>query len=1110
MKVPLSANPIVYKKHEYFVIWKNGKKKLVKSTVSPYFYSKDKIPNIRAKEKEITGYPLSNITRKRKFYQYKFRTRKQAKKWRGYENFSKPHEYIIRTRLDDTEFFKQYPNDDDLKFLFLDIEQLTKDDELFPAPTNLITSISFCDNSRDIKTYMIKKDSETDRHMILAFIKKFKEIDPDVIVYYNATYDIPRILRRCEALDIDTSLFSRTDREPYITRKKTPVIDGRLIYDPYTSVRADQSLTGNVTTKGLKDVSNYFGYKEERKPLTPKQMTEYIGTKTLADYNRDDVERLLLVFDVYWQNIEFNANDLKIPLSMSIDMNTTKLGMITIGDEYKKRNIIADGRNMDRFPEIFKRDKEEGEPNYQGALVGIYKHGKKLGKDVAISTYYKPMYKVDYSSMYPTIMSSFNLSPDTTTLVEYLEYQKDGFKIEEKDDHYIYYIPDDVLEKTVVLKVLKKQGFESKLVWKFLDERAKYKKKHKKTGNLIYKSLSLNRKVKANGGVYGNQGSALHPFGFAPIAIGTCGFGRECGQLLINLLEEMYPDSVVEVDSITGDTPIFIRDKTTKEIDIIPIEDLSTGKLRETVSNLETLTKSGWKNINYIYCHEVEKNIHTIDTRGARIDVTEDHSVFSNGKEIVPKSLSTGDIIDIYPPKDYGGNDTSINKNKAWFYGFFLSDGTISIRHRKNNIFDMMSYELRIGKSNRKLLEKAKSILKNDFGIDSKISNIGNVKSYDKDFYRLDIITKRKEIKMNDRSEYSKSRKEFIENTLKICYCKDTKTKKVPKSILNTSSKKVIDSFFEGLRDGDGSIAKDKKNFGKFSIGGIFKPMIAGISYLFDRKGITYNVFSRKDKLNITQIITHKPKEYCSRIVKKGNPGIISKQIINKEKRKVYDIGTSDGTFVAGVGRVICHNTDGVYFSAQNFNEKELLKRFNKELKSYFGKDNLELSVDIDPFVSGYFYKAKNYTLLTEEGKIIYHGVAMKASSKNEISRSLIKKLAYAKLHEKPIEPIIEEYLKLDFSLKDFAMNVELGMPIREYKNKNSIGPRMASQAQVHFGVEPEVGNSYAYVKTHAGYKLLQLSEKRELDLNYYREQVEKIANIFSVKTQETKMDEWM
>ena len=190
------------------------------------------------------------------------------------------------------------------------------------------------------------------------------------------------------------------------------------------------------------------------------------------------------LFDIYWPNIEFNANDLKIPLNVALDLNITELGLLVVGDEYKKHNIIADGSNWSRYPEIFQVTGQHG--NYEGALVGIDRTGL-----------FKPVYKADYSSMYPAIMATFNLSPDTTTLISF--EPKGKFKIEETENWYVYHIPDKVLNKSMVIQVIKQKGFSSELVKRFLKERAEYKRMWKKTGEKRYRSLSDNRKLHRSG-----------------------------------------------------------------------------------------------------------------------------------------------------------------------------------------------------------------------------------------------------------------------------------------------------------------------------------------------------------------------------------------------------------------------------------------------------------------------------------------------------------------------------------------------------------------------------------------------------------------------------------
>ena len=733
MNVPLICHTVVKNNKEKLNIWTNGKQKIINSPILPYFYSYNKL-DVKAIQSKIEATALSSY-RKKIFYKYSFDLRKQLVAHRTDDCFESNIPFTIRNRIDNKDLFTKFPNTNAIKFLFVDIEQYTKPGQMFPTYDDRITSISYCTNDRQIRCIYLKKDNTSDKKLLQKFIEEYHRINPDVLVVYNKGYDVPTLLYRCQRNKIDITAFSKNNERPYIGGKEDINIEGLVIYDVLVSAQADQSLTGNVENRGLKEVSNWFGFKEERPPLTVEQMRDAIGTKELVDYNKDDIRRLLIAFDVYWHNIEFNANDLQIPLNVAIDLNTTDLGLIVIGDEYKKQNIIADGNNSYRYPEIFQRQKKAYEPNFQGALIDITRTGL-----------FKFVRKADYSSLYPSIEASFNLSPDTTTLREYIKY--DGkFKIKEEKDWFVYEIPDNILMKNMVIQVSKKPGFVSSLVKRFLSERAQYKKLWRETDDPKYRAISDNRKLKANG-TYGIMGSAKHAFGFVPMAIATTGIGRECAQLLIDVLNELYPKSVIEVD------------------------------------------------------------------------------------------------------------------------------------------------------------------------------------------------------------------------------------------------------------------------------------------------------------------------------------------------------------------------TDGVYYTTEKSNEKDILELFQKRLKEKFKKE-LSLSIDIDDYDSGFFYKAKNY-ILKKGDKIIYHGAAMKAKNKDFLSKSLIQKLAKAKLDEVSTDDIVNQFQKLDFPLKYFVMNVTLGRPLHMYKNMNALAPRLAGVARDKLGIKPEVGTQYYYIKSKSGYMLYDLAKKEDIDAEYYRQEIEKITTIFNIAPKAQSLDKWL
>jgi hypothetical protein len=199
-------------------------------------------------------------------------------------------------------------------------------------------------------------------------------------------------------------------------------------------------------------------------------------------------------------------------------------------------------------------------------------------------------------------------------------------------------------------------------------------------------------------------------------------------------------------------------------------------------------------------------------------------------------------------------------------------------------------------------------------------------------------------------------------------------------------------------------------------------------------------------------------------------------------------------------GSVIEVDTDGVYFTAENYNEERILTYFNEALEKKF-KKKLNLSIDIDEYERGFFHKAKNYILM-KKGKVILHGAAMKASSKDPISKKLINELANAKLSNEPTKAIVDKYKNLtvdDFELKDFAMQTTMGRHPNQYtdKGKSHLSYQMAIRALKHFSLPLKIGNEYHYVKVRDGYELYQLVEKEDIDIKYYRDKVEKIVAMF-------------
>lgn len=733
MKIPLSAKAIPVGGKQKIRICHDDEIELVDAPFRPYFYSFKKLQK-KADIDIVHKVRLSDMETK-PLYKYNFNITDDVPRNREAGlTYEDNIPFILRTRVDEPDFFTQFSHKRDLRILFLDIEQDCQPGAFFPTYDDVVTNIAYCtQHDRRIHKLSIKDVNSSDKSMLQYFRGVVDDINPDMFVYYNKSYDLPTLIKRFDRQDLDTTVFCKRGK-PYVGGRDRIELGGTVIYDPYDSVKRDQSLNGNVVNRGLKAVSNYFEFKTDIPIVDTSNIHNLIGTEELKEYNADDVRRLLHVFDIYFDNVLMTAEDLKIPLNFTTNLSMTHLGIIVTGELFQQHNIVADGLNYDRFPDIFQRKKRDpNEANYQGALTNIRKTGL-----------FSPIIKADYSSMYPNVMATFNFSPDTINIIRYAKFKKDAFKIEEKDDYYLYYIPDNKINKTIIMKVLKQEGFATHAVKQRLASRAGYKAKYKETGKRRYKALSDIEKVKANGGLYGQQGSARSPFAHAPIAVATCGVSRECMKLLIGTLEELYPNSTIEWD------------------------------------------------------------------------------------------------------------------------------------------------------------------------------------------------------------------------------------------------------------------------------------------------------------------------------------------------------------------------TDGVYFTTQGLDKVKIRQLFDRKIHEKFHR-NLKLDIGYDTYDCGYFYKAKNYIL--KKGDILeVHGAALKASSKCNLERQLIDKMAHAKINGEDVYPIIKKFKSItNFELRDFVLSVTMGKSLAQYKTTTSLVNKLAVRAAHQLDMKPEVGNTYYYVKTHAGYELYQIAKKSQIDYKYYLKKVDSIINIFKSSMQTFK-----
>ena len=150
-------------------------------------------------------------------------------------------------------------------------------------------------------------------------------------------------------------------------------------------------------------------------------------------------------------------------------------------------------------------------------------------------------------------------------------------------------------------------------------------------------------------GAFGSQRGSVYPWNDRDAAERTTCTGRMCLRLMISHFKKLGYEPIVG-DSFTEDTPVFLRQKSSGIVSIIPICRLFDKDKAQVdslgreyyipTSGYQVYCRSGWKDISYVYRHKTDKDIYEItdSSTGAEVEVTEDHSLFNANREKIKPS----------------------------------------------------------------------------------------------------------------------------------------------------------------------------------------------------------------------------------------------------------------------------------------------------------------------------------------------------------------------------------------------------------------------------------------------------------------------------------------
>jgi len=325
----------------------------------------------------------------------------------------------------------------DLRVLAFDCEMLSHGGVPIASKDPIII-ISIA-TRRDKTTLLSLEDDETDKRIIGDFISFVHEYDPDVIVGYNSDeFDWQYLKTRAEKFKLRLTIGRDESSAKFSAGggMKEVRIFGRSNVDLYKVAKRDIS---EINVKTLDNVAEYMGVmrKSERVDVPGWDMARYWNDNELRQilykYANADVvstwgiaERLLPL------QYEF-ARIVRQPLDDVAKMGRGRqVESLLTAEAFKIGELVP--------------AKSGGTGSYTGGFVLFPKSG--VHQDVL---------SLDFSSMYPSIMINYNISPDTVVYqnekdVEFYEAPGTNYRFRKHPDGFFKLILTNLLERRRVIK----------------------------------------------------------------------------------------------------------------------------------------------------------------------------------------------------------------------------------------------------------------------------------------------------------------------------------------------------------------------------------------------------------------------------------------------------------------------------------------------------------------------------------------------------------------------------------------------------------------------------------------------------------------------------------
>lgn len=496
-----------------------------------------------------------------------------------------------------------------------------------------------------------------------AFATYIQQSDADVLVGYNTCgFDWKYIKNRLEVLKEWTSTLNPSEAEAMIrfsrvVRRACPPEEQQL----GSAAIGDNPLC-YPRTPGRVGVDLWFYLKRENSPDLPNLKLNTVAAHYLGD-NKVDLpakamfaeyekgpEGRFVVANYCCQdcmlvlNLIEKLNVLPTLLEMAKVTRTIPEDLLYRGQQIKVyAQLLAAAHEMDDYvvedpAQTGGRedDMEEEQEKYKGAHVEEPQQGY----------YLDPVLTVDFASLYPSLMRTYNLSPDTLLPAE----------VHQEIPHAVLQIsPERAPLRFVAASHCR--GLLPRILDTLLQERKRVKKAMATEINPFRQQLlnakQLALKISANS-VYGACGATKGLLQCREVAEATTATGRDIIGFTKETIEnnfEVKGCKVIYGDSVSADTPLVLRQHgRTRLCCIAEAENKESrwqtrrsGKFETFPEDLQVYSDTGFTNVKRIIKHAYRQPLVQVTTALGSVDCTHDHSLLLlDGSPVTPACLKIG------------------------------------------------------------------------------------------------------------------------------------------------------------------------------------------------------------------------------------------------------------------------------------------------------------------------------------------------------------------------------------------------------------------------------------------------------------------------------------